>query len=314
MSRAAKHVPVMLDEVVEILAPRDGAIYVDATFGGGGYTEALLSRAQCVVYAIDRDHEAIARGAALATRFGDRLMLIEGCFSQMDTLVPVQADGVAFDVGVSSYQIDDAGRGFSFMADGPLDMRMSTKGRTAADAVNTLTESELTDILRRYGEEKRARAIARAIIAARPITRTRTLAEIVEKALGPAARKQAIHPATRTFQALRIHVNDELGELERGLEAAERMLKPMGRLAVVAFHSLEDRIVKRFLTERAGKNPRASRHAPDQGAGRAPTFRLLPPSPRTPRKSEIEANPRSRSARLRAAERTSAPAWSELAA
>jgi 16S rRNA (cytosine1402-N4)-methyltransferase len=311
---SAKHIPVMLDEVIDVLAPRDGAIYVDATFGGGGYTEALLSRAKCVVYAIDRDPEAIRRGASLAEQFGDRLTLIEGRFSEMDVLVHAQADGVAFDVGVSSFQLDDARRGFSFAADGPLDMRMSAKGRTAADAVNTLSEAELTDILRRYGEEKRARAVARAIIAARPITRTRALAEIVEKALGPSARKQAIHPATRSFQALRIYVNDELGELERGLEAAERTLKPMGRLAVVAFHSLEDRIVKRFLTERAGKLPRASRHAPDEAPSRAPTFRLLPPSPRMPRKSEIEANPRSRSARLRAAERTSAPAWSELAA
>ena len=314
MSRSTKHLPVMLDEVVEVLAPRDGAIYVDATFGGGGYAEALLRRAKCVVYAIDQDPAAIERGQPLAQRFGDRLTLIEGRFSEMDSLVHSRADGVAFDVGVSSFQLDDAGRGFSFAADGPLDMRMSAKGRTAADAVNTLSESELTDILRRYGEEKRARAIAHAVVAARPITRTRALAEIVEKVLGPAARKQAIHPATRTFQALRIYVNDELNELERGLEAAERTLKPMGRLAVVAFHSLEDRIVKRFLTERAGKTPRASRHAPDTEPGRAPTFRLLPPSPRTPRKSEIEANPRSRSARLRAAERTSAPAWSELAA
>lgn len=310
----AKHIPVMLDEVMDVLAPRDGAIFVDATFGGGGYSQELLSRAKCVVYAIDQDPQAISRGQTLAHRFGDRLTLIEGHFSEMDSLVHTQADGVAFDIGISSFQLDDAGRGFSFTADGPLDMRMSAKGKTAADAVNTLSETELTDILRRYGEEKRARAIARAIIAARPITRTRVLAEIVEKALGPSARKQAIHPATRTFQALRIYVNDELGELERGLEAAERTLKPMGRLAVVAFHSLEDRIVKRFLTERAGKLPRASRHAPDEAQTHAPTFKLLPPSPRTPRKNEIDANPRSRSARLRAAERTSAPAWDAAAA
>lgn len=311
---STKHIPVMLDEVMAVLAPRDGAIYVDATFGGGSYTEALLARAKCVVYAIDRDPAAIARGQTLTQRFGDRLTLIEGRFSEMDAFVRTPADGVAFDLGVSSFQLDEAGRGFSFNADGPLDMRMSGKGPSAADAVNTLPESDLADIFRRYGEEKRARAIAHAIVAARPITRTRALAGIVEKALGVSARKQAIHPATRTFQALRIYVNDELGELERGLEAAERTLKPMGRLAVVAFHSLEDRIVKRFLTERAGKTPHASRHAPDAAPMRAPTFRLIPPSPRMPRMSEVEANPRSRSAKLRAAERTAAPAWSELAA
>ncbi|MGQ0741026.1 MAG: 16S rRNA (cytosine(1402)-N(4))-methyltransferase RsmH [Alphaproteobacteria bacterium] len=313
MSRA-KHIPVMLEEVMAVLAPRDGAIYVDGTFGGGGYAEALLTRANCAVYAIDRDPEAIARGRALAERFGDRLMLVEGRFSEMDRLAPVLADGVAFDLGVSSFQLDQAERGFSFGSDGPLDMRMSGKGRTAADTVNTLSESELANILSRYGEEKRARAVARAIVAARPITRTRVLAAIVDEALGVSARKQAIHPATRTFQALRIYVNDELGELERGLAAAERTLKPKGRLAVVAFHSLEDRIVKRFLAERAGKTPRTSRHAPEKAPSHAPTFRLLPPNPRTPRKSEIDANPRSRSARLRAAERTSAPAWDAVAA
>lgn len=314
MSAARKHIPVMLEEVMNVLAPRDGAFYVDATFGGGGYTEALLARADCTVYAIDRDPEAIARGKPLMQRFGARLMLIAGRFSEMDRLVAQQADGIAFDLGVSSFQIADLARGFSFKEDGPLDMRMSSAGKSAADAVNTLSEAELADIFRRYGEEKRARAIARAIVAARPITRTRVLAEIVERVLGPAARRQPIHPATRTFQALRIYVNDELGELERGLEAAERTLSPFGRLAVVAFHSLEDRIVKRFLTERAGKTPRGSRHAPEAANPRAPTFRLIPPSPCTPRKSEIEANPRSRSARLRAAERTAAPAWSSLAA
>ena len=314
MSAGQKHVPVMLEEVMAVLGTRDGAIYVDATFGGGGYSEALLKHAHCVVYAIDRDPEAIARGGVLTQRFGDRLTLIEGRFSEMDALIHTPVDGVAFDLGVSSFQLGEAGRGFSVSADGPLDMRMSGKGQSAADAVNTLSESELADILRRYGEEKRARAIARAIVAARPITRTGALAGIVEKALGASARKQPIHPATRTFQALRIYVNDELGDLERGLEAAERTLKPMGRLAVVAFHSLEDRIVKRFLTERAGKTPHVSRHTPETAPARAPTFRLLPPNPRSPRKSEVEANPRSRSARLRAAERTSAPAWNERAA
>ena len=314
MSKQAKHVPVMLDEVMSVLVPRDGAIYVDATLGGGGYSTALLAQADCTVYAIDRDPEAIARGRAMAARSGNKLKLIQGRFSELDALVPEKADGIAFDLGVSSFQLDDAKRGFSFQENAPLDMRMSAQGKSAADAVNSLSEDSLIDILRRYGEEKRARAIARAIVAARPITHTKTLAEIVERVLGPSARRQKIHPATRTFQALRIYVNDELGELERGLEAAERALKPEGRLAVVAFHSLEDRIVKRFLAERAGKTSRGSRHAPESKPQREATFRIILPSPRAPRKSEIDANPRSRSARLRAAIRTAAPAWSSNAA
>ncbi len=230
------HVPVMLDEVMAVLAPRDDAIYVDATFGGGGYTEALLERARCTVYAIDRDEDAIARGRALADRFGGRLTLMHGRFSEMETLLAghgvSKADGVAFDLGVSSFQFDEAERGFSFSHDGPLDMRMDTsRDESAADLVNTLSQSELASILRDFGEEKRAQAVARAIIAARPITRTGELAAIVERIVGRGG--QAIHPATRTFQALRIAVNDELGELERGLDAAECVLSPKGRLAVV---------------------------------------------------------------------------------
>jgi 16S rRNA (cytosine1402-N4)-methyltransferase len=310
------HTPVMLAEVLDVLHPRDGEIYIDATFGGGGYSAALLASAACRVYAIDRDPTAIARGAELAAGVDNRLVLIEGRFSQMESLIAARgglpADGIAFDLGVSSFQFDQPERGFSFREDGPLDMRMggaAEGGMSAADVVNTFAETELADILWRYGEERRSRAIARAIVKARPFLRTRALAELIEKTLGPAARKQSIHPATKTFQALRIYVNDELGELERGLEAAERSLKPKGRLAVVSFHSLEDRIVKQFLARRAGKLAKTSRHAPEETPPHVPSFTLLPPSPRMPGLNEIAANPRSRSARLRAAERTSEPAW-----
>jgi 16S rRNA (cytosine1402-N4)-methyltransferase len=301
----------MLEQVMAVLQPRDEAIYVDGTFGGGGYSAALLARANCRVFGIDRDAEAIARGRALAERFEGRLTLIHGRFSEMDALLDAQgvgkADGVALDIGVSSFQLDESERGFSFGADGPLDMRMDTTGGpSAADLVNTLPEDELARILSRYGEEKRAKALARAIIAARPITRTGALADVAERVLG---RREKIHPATRTFQALRIAVNDELGELERGLEAAERVLNPSGRLAVVSFHSLEDRIVKRFLAERSGRNPQGSRHAPERPAGEPPTFELLGKNPQAPGDEEVRVNPRSRSARLRAAIRTNAPAW-----
>jgi len=306
------HVPVMLDEVMAVLAPRDDAIYVDATFGGGGYTAALLSRARCTVYAIDRDEDAIARGQALAERFDGRLTLLHGRFSDMEELLAGhgvrRADGVAFDLGVSSFQFDEAERGFSFSHDGPLDMRMDARrDETAADLVNTLPASEIATILRTYGEEKRAQSVARAIVASRPITRTGELAAIIERTLGRGAQK--IHPATRTFQALRIAVNDELGELERGLDAAECVLNPEGRIAAVSFHSLEDRIVKQFLTNRSGRASRGSRHAPAQAPSREPTFRVAGKQPRMPDPQEVRANPRSRSARLRSAERTTAPCW-----
>ena len=306
------HVPVMLDEVMAVLAPRDDAIYVDATFGGGGYTAALLSRARCTVYAIDRDEDAIARGQALAERFDGRLTLLHGRFSDMEELLAGhgvrRADGVAFDLGVSSFQFDEAERGFSFSHDGPLDMRMDARrDETAADLVNTLPASEIATILRTYGEEKRAQSVARAIVASRPITRTGELAAIIERTLGRGAQK--IHPATRTFQALRIAVNDELGELERGLDAAECVLNPEGRIAAVSFHSLEDRIVKQFLTNRSGRASRGSRHAPAQAPSREPTFRVSGKQPRMPDPHEVRANPRSRSARLRSAERTTAPCW-----
>jgi 16S rRNA (cytosine1402-N4)-methyltransferase len=297
----------MLAEVIEAVRPRDGAHYVDGTFGGGGYSRAILDAANCSVLAIDRDPDAIARGRDLEKRYASRLTLIAGNFSELDSLLAetgeTQAGGVIFDLGVSSFQFDEPGRGFSFREDGPLDMRMSKSGPSAADLVNTADEKTLTEIIRRLGEERQARRIARAIIAARPLTRTRELADVVSKALGPAAARQQIHPATRTFQALRIHVNDELGELERGLVAAERVLEAGGRLAVVAFHSLEDRIVKQFLANRS-KAPAISRHAPQANAAHELTFRLVWSGACTPRPEEIARNPRARSARLRAAERT----------
>lgn len=302
------HAPVLLREMLEALAPRNGAHYIDGTFGGGGYSQAILESADCRVLGIDRDPDAIARGAALVARYAGRLTLVEGRFSQMDRLLETAgetgSDGVVLDLGVSSFQLDQAARGFSFRNDGPLDMRMGRDGASAADLVNTADETTLIEIIGTLGEERFARRVVRAIIAARPILRTSELAQAVARALGPAAARQPIHPATRTFQGLRLHVNDELGELERGLDAAERLLRPQGRLAVVAFHSLEDRIVKRFLAERSSAAPQGSRHAPERRNHRALTFRLLGSRPRMPGDAEIARNPRSRSARLRVAERT----------
>ena len=299
------HLPVMLNEVLAALAPRDGARYVDGTFGGGSYSRAILEAADCTVLGIDRDPEAIARGRKLAEHFGGRLTLVEGEFSRMDEFTQ-NSDGVVLDLGVSSFQFDTPARGFSFREDGPLDMRMSLSGESAADLVNNADERTLSQIISRYGEEKNARRIARALIAARPVTSTAQLAKIVSEAQGPAALRHAIHPATRTFQALRIHVNDELGELERGLDAALRILAPRGRLAVVSFHSLEDRIVKQFLARHSDTRPRASRHAPDTGQAPRAAFRLLTNRPQTPTADEIATNPRARSAKLRIAERLAA--------
>ncbi len=310
------HVPVLLNEVLEALAPRDGAIYVDATFGAGGYSRAILEAADCAVWGLDRDPEAIAEGRPLAEGYAGRLTLVEGRFSEMDDLVTARPiDGVALDLGVSSMQLDRPERGFSFRADGPLDMRMGGSGPSAADLVNGCPEAELADIIYRYGEERRSRRIARAIVEARRserIERTLQLAEIVRAAVKPQAkpRGETIHPATRTFQALRIAVNDELAEIDAGLAAAERLLAPGGRLAVVAFHSLEDRKVKSFLRTRSGALPRTSRHLPaTTQVDRAPTFELLLKGARKPTATEISVNPRARSARLRAARRTSADAW-----
>jgi 16S rRNA (cytosine1402-N4)-methyltransferase len=296
------HEPVMLAEVLEVIAPRNGGTYVDGTFGGGGYSRALLEQADCNVVAIDRDPEAIARGQRLAAAFKGRLVLVEARFSRMSEFATA-SDGIVLDLGVSSFQLDDAARGFSFSKDGPLDMRMEKAGPTAADFVNSADQETLADVISRYGEENRARAIARAIVRARPVRTTAQLAEIVAKAQGPAAKRYALHPATRTFQALRIHLNDELGELSRGLEAALQILKPKGRLAVISFHSLEDRVVKQFLVRRA--RPEAvSRHLP--GRESHAQFRLLSSRPRVPSEAEIARNPRARSARLRAAERLAA--------
>lgn len=315
---SAPHVPVLLAEVLEALAPRDGATFVDGTFGAGGYTRALLQAAACRVYAIDRDPAAVARARALVADHGERVVAIEGCFGDMDRLLAArgvdQADGITLDIGVSSMQLDEPERGFSFRADGPLDMRMGPDGPTAADVVNETPEAALADILFRLGEERRSRQVARAIVAARrelPITRTLQLAEIVAPV---AHRTPGIHPATRTFQALRIHVNDELGELARGLAAAERLLRPTGRLAVVTFHSLEDRVVKRFLDKRTGRAARPSRHAPALPEPmRRPSFVLPKRGVVTPGPDEIARNPRARSAKLRVAERTEAPVLEAVA-
>jgi 16S rRNA (cytosine1402-N4)-methyltransferase len=315
------HTPVLLNEVIEVLRPRDGGIYVDGTFGAGGYAMAILESAQCRVWGIDRDPAAVARGAALAERFSGRLVVIEGCFGQMDRLLGDEGlslvNGIALDLGVSSPQIDAPERGFSFRFDGPLDMRMagtgSDSGPSAAEVVNDLTEAELAELIYRYGEERRSRQVARAIVAARrekPIERTLELAEIVRRVVRRAADGR--DPATRTFQALRIYVNDELGELERGLAAAERLLSPDGRLAVVAFHSLEDRIAKDFLATRSGQGAGVSRHLPAVERP-APSFEHLFKRAKRPDAVECAANPRARSARLRAARRTAAPAWDSQA-
>ena len=313
MSTLRAHASVLLSEVMAALAPRDGALYLDGTLGGGGYSEALLQTARCQVVALDRDPDAIRQGDALAQLYAGRLSVIEGCFSEMERLLQprgvTRLAGVALDLGVSSPQLDDAARGFSFRVDGPLDMRMGSSGQSAADLVNSASEADLAAIIRDYGEERFARRIARAIVAARPVTRTGELAALIRRVL---PKSGDIDPATRTFQALRIAVNDELNELDRGLAAAERLLEPGGRLAVVAFHSLEDRRVKNFLRLRSGAAPRTSRHVP--GTSQAPpSFRLINRKPITPGAAEIARNPRARSARLRAAERTAAPAWEEAA-
>ena len=316
--RGGGHQPVMLREVAAALEPRDGGIYVDGTFGAGGYSRALLEAARCTVWAIDRDPSAVAGAAPLVREFTGRLTVLAGRFGEMDRLLAAQGieavDGVALDLGVSSMQLDIAERGFSFGRDGPLDMRMEQAGESAADVVNGRDERELAAIIFEYGEERWARRVAKAIVAARterPITRTAELATIVRRMVRPSA--DGIDPATRTFQALRIHVNDELGELDRGLCAAERLLAENGRLAVVAFHSLEDRRVKRFLAARAGRTPRPSRHAPESTDHRAPSFRLITRRPQTPAADETAANPRARSAKLRIAERTGAAAWEAAA-
>lgn len=318
MSAYANHAPVMGREIVEALAPKNGGIYVDATFGGGGYTRAILAAADCIVYGFDRDPTAIDRAQGWAGDYGDRLKLINRPFSEMEEGLAEQGvsqvDGVVFDLGVSSMQLDEAERGFSFRHEGPLSMRMDGGRPDAADVVASASAQELAAIFKAYGEEKKAGAIARAVVRARedaPLDTTTALAAVVEQAAPARFVKgrgpQKIHPATRVFQALRIFVNDELGQLMEGLFAAERMLREAGRLVVVTFHSLEDRIVKRFFAARIAERPAGSRHAPPREAPPA-TFSLLSSKALAPGEEEIAENPRARSAKLRAGLRLAGPA------
>ena len=313
----SEHVSVLLNEVVEAVAPEPGRVVVDGTFGAGGYSRVFLERGAEVV-AFDRDPTAARHAEPLRAEHGGKLILLERRFSELEAGLAAtgreRCDAVALDIGVSSMQLDEAERGFSFMRDGPLDMRMGGEGPSAADLVNGEEEAELARIFWIYGEERKSRRIAGALVRRRaeaPFTRTLDLAEVVERALG-GRRGAPVHPATRVFQALRIAVNEELAELEAGLAAAERVLSPGGRLAVVTFHSLEDRIVKRFLTERSGNTPAGSRHLPPGEAGPEPSFDLLWRGAREPGPAELHDNPRARSAKLRAGVRTAAPAWSEL--
>ena len=298
------HIPVLIDAILAHCAPIEGT-WLDGTFGAGGYTRALLDAGADAVIAVDRDPLAFEMAAAWADDYGSRLRMQPGVFSKLDEYGS-GLDGVVLDLGVSSMQLDQAARGFSFMKDGPLDMRMSQDGPTAADIVNEADEGVLADILFHYGEERASRRIARAIITARPITTTLELANIVEKCL-PRAKPGQSHPATRSFQALRIAVNNEYDELYQGLMAAERALKPGGKLAVVTFHSVEDRMVKRFLTARGGRSANANRYAPET-AQEAAQFTLKSRKAIGPDATELAANPRSRSAKLRVGIRTDAPA------
>ncbi len=308
---AAPHIPVLLDEVIAALAPAPGETIVDGTFGAGGYTRALLSRGACVI-AFDRDPDAIAAGQDWADG-EERLTLVAADFSAMvaelEARDALPVDGITLDIGVSSMQLDQAQRGFSFQSDGPLDMRMAQAGMTAADFVNEADEDEIADVLYHFGDEPKSRRVARAIVAARPMTRTGELAHVVRRALGYKAHDKK-DPATRAFQAIRIHINRELGELADGLLAAERALKPGGRLAIVTFHSLEDRMVKRFLRTRSGSAPSGSRHLPQAKTVVEPSFTDVG-RPVRAGEDELARNPRARSATLRTARRTSAQPWTE---
>jgi 16S rRNA (cytosine1402-N4)-methyltransferase len=310
-----RHSPVLLAEMIEALSPQEGERYIDCTFGAGGYSRAILQSADCHVLALDRDPVAAQIATELAKEFPQRFRFEAAAFSALADIAAranfVPADAVIFDLGVSSMQLDEAARGFSFMRDGPLDMRMSGEGPTAADVVNRSDEADLAEILFLLGEERRSRPIARAILRRReeaPLTRTLDLAYLIAGVLGR-RHDDPKHPATRSFQALRLFINDELGELVAGLAAAESILRPGGRLIAVTFHSLEDRIVKTFLAERSGGKRRASRHLPDLGTDRAPSFKLARRKPVEPGAAEIAGNPRARSARLRAGVRLDAPAW-----
>ena len=319
MSQTDLHQPVMLDEVLSTLQPRDGGLYLDATFGNGGYSRAILEAADCQLLAIDRDPDAIARGQSLIAEAGGRFHLAQGPFSEMIALSAALCethpaakdgfDGIVFDLGVCSTQLDQAERGFSFQKDGPLDMRMSQDGLDAADVVNGYKEAEIADILYHFGDERASRRIARAIVKARdsaPITRTLELAEII-KSVMPRPKPGQSDPATRSFQALRIFVNQEMAEIDQALAASEQLLKPGGHLVVVTFHSLEDRHVKRYLTKATGKTSRPSRHLPDLDETPA-LFDALTRKPLIPTDEEIARNPRARSAKLRAACRLATPA------
>ena len=313
----APHAPVLLDEVIEALAPQAGDVIIDATFGAGGYTRAILATGATVI-ALDRDPTVQPHADAVANNYPGKFQLVRTPFSGLAEAFAgtgeARLDGVVFDIGVSSMQLDQAERGFSFMRDGPLDMRMSDEGETAADIVNTWDHGPMAHIFKLYGDERQSGRVATAILrrrAEKPFERTLDLAAVVEKALG-GRRGAAIHPATRVFQALRIAVNDELGELRAGLEAAEATLAPGGRLAVVTFHSLEDRIVKAFLTERTGNSPGGSRHAPVAIDTRKPSFTLAFKGAREAGEAELAVNPRARSAKLRAAVRTDAQPWGPI--
>lgn len=308
------HAPVLIAEVIEALLPAPGDLMIDATFGAGGYTRAILATGADVI-GLDRDSTVQPHADAVANDFPGKFQLVRTPFSGLAEAFAgsgkPRLDGAVFDIGVSSMQLDQAERGFSFMRDGPLDMRMSDEGLTAADIVNTYDHGPLAHLIKLYGEERQSGRIATSILRRRlvqPFTRTLDLAEVIEKALG-GRRGAPTHPATRTFQALRIAVNDELGELEAGLAAAEASLSPGGRLAVVTFHSLEDRIVKAFFTERSGNAPGGSRHAPVAIETRKPSFNMLFKGAREAGEEELAANPRARSARLRAGVRTDAPVW-----
>jgi 16S rRNA (cytosine1402-N4)-methyltransferase len=310
----APHIPVLLDAVIAALEPARGGVFLDGTFGAGGYTRALLEGGADRVIAIDRDPDAIARGAAMVAEHGRRLTLVEGRFGALDAIAAeagaAALDGVTLDIGVSAMQLDEAERGFSFLRDGPLDMRMGQAGPSAADIVNTASETRLADILYHYGEERASRRIAKAILVARaeaPIETTLQLAAIVTRCL-PRPKPGQSHPATRSFQALRIAVNGEYEALWQGLMAAERVLRPGGALAVVTFHSVEDRMVKRFFQEHGAKKARANRYAREEPAAPTEPFTLVTRKPIGPDATELAENPRARSAKLRVARRTAAPA------